>query len=382
VPARRDDEKQETTPVKKIIRVATLGASLALVLAACGSAPEETEPTAGAGDGAAATDFKACVVSDAGGFDDKSFNQLSYEGTKEATEELGAGFAEVQSDSEADFSTNLESLVSENCNAIVSVGFALSAATVESATANPEIDYILVDDAADNDFDGTKDAENIKPLLYDTAQAAFLAGYLAAGYSAENGVNKVGTFGGAPYPTVTIFMDGFKQGVEHYNEVKGAAVQVVGYQGGDQGSFTGGFEANDTAKQVAAGIIDQGVDVILPVGGPIYQSAMDAIADSGREVALIGADADIFETDPATQDLVLTSILKNMKLSTFEAVLSAGEGEFDPEAYVGTLENDGVGIAPLHNFESKVSPELVTEVEELKQQIIDGTVPVTSYLSE
>jgi len=130
VPARRDDEKQETTPVKKIIRVATLGASLALVLAACGSAPEETEPTAGAGDGAAATDFKACVVSDAGGFDDKSFNQLSYEGTKEATEELGAGFAEVQSDSEADFSTNLESLVSENCNAIVSFGFALSAATV------------------------------------------------------------------------------------------------------------------------------------------------------------------------------------------------------------------------------------------------------------
>jgi len=365
--------------VKKIVRVAAVGGALALTLAACGSAPDAEEPSAG---GDKASDFKACVVSDAGGFDDKSFNQLSYEGTKEATEELGAGFAEVQSDSEADFATNLESLVAENCNAIVSVGFALSAATVESAEANSAIDYILVDDAADNDFDGTKDADNIKPLLYDTAQAAFLAGYLAAGYSADNGVSKVGTFGGQPYPTVTIFMDGFKQGVEYYNEVKGAGVQLVGYQGGDQGSFTGGFEANDTAKQVAAGIIDQGVDVILPVGGPIYQSAMDAIADSGREVALIGADADVFETDPSTQDLVLTSILKNMKLSTYEAVLAAGEGEFDPEAYIGTLENDGVGIAPLHNFESKVSPELVTEVEDLKQQIIDGDILVTSYLSE
>ena len=365
--------------MKKIIRVAALGATAALALAACGSAPEATEPTAGADSG---SDFKACVVSDAGGFDDKSFNQLSYEGTKEATEKLGAGFAEVQSDSEADFATNLESLVAENCNAIVSVGFALSAATVESAVANPEIDYILVDDAADNDFDGTVDAENIKPLVYDTAQAAFLAGYLAAGYSAESGVNKVGTFGGQPYPTVTIFMDGFKQGVEYYNEVKGAAVQVVGYQGGDQGSFTGGFAANDAAKQVAASIIDQGVDVILPVGGPIYQSAMDAIADSGREVALIGTDADYFESDPSTQDLVLTSILKNMKLSTDLAVTAAGEGEFDPTPYIGTLENDGVGIAPLHNFESKVSPELVTEVEELKQQIIDGEITVTSYLSE
>lgn len=368
--------------MKKIIRVAALGGAVALALAACGSAPE-AEPAAGGDDTAAATsDFKGCVVSDAGGFDDKSFNQLSYEGTKEATEELGADFAEVQSDSEADFASNLESLVAESCDAIVSVGFALSAATVESATANPEIDYILVDDAADNDFDGTKDADNIKPLLYDTAQAAFLAGYLSAGYSATNGASKVGTFGGQPYPTVTIFMDGFKQGVEYYNEVKGAAVQVIGYQGGDQGSFTGGFEANDTAKQVAAGIIDQGVDVILPVGGPIYQSAMDAIADSGREIALIGADADVFETDPSTQDLVLTSILKNMKLSTFEAVTSSGNDDFDPEAYVGTLENEGVGIAPLHNFESKVDAGLVTELEDLKQQIIDGKITVTSYLSE
>ncbi|AEE46987.1 BMP family lipoprotein [Cellulomonas fimi] len=364
--------------MKKIIRVAALGGAVALTLAACGSAPEETEETAGTGD-AAASDFKACIVSDAGGFDDKSFNQLSYEGTKKAADELGAEFAEVQSDSSADFPGNLQSLVSESCNTIVSVGFALSADTVESATSNPDISYVLVDDAADNDFDGTKDAENIKPLLYDTAQAAFLAGYLAAGYS-EAG--KVGTFGGQPYPTVTIFMDGFKQGVEHYNAEKGTNVQVVGYQGGDQGSFTGGFEANDSAKEVAAGIIDQGVDVLLPVGGPIYQSAMDAIADSGREIALIGVDADFFETDPSTQDLVLTSILKKMDVSTYEAVLASAEEGFDYEAYVGTLENEGVGLAPLHNFEDKVDPALMEEVDALRQAIIDGEVTVTSYLSE
>jgi basic membrane protein A and related proteins len=181
---------------------------------------------------------------------------------------------------------------------------------------------------------------------------------------------------------VTIFMDGFKQGVEHYNEVKGTAVEVVGYQGGEQGSFTGGFEANDTAKGVAAGIIDQGVDVLLPVGGPIYQSAMDAIADSGREIALVGVDADFYETDPTTQDLVLTSILKGMDVSTYEAVKAAGEGSFDPEAYVGTLENGGVGIAPLHSFEDDVDPALMAEVEALQQAIIDGEVEVASYLDQ
>ena len=373
--------------MKKLIQVAALSGAVALALAACGEAPDDTatEPAGGSTASESAEpsvepiDFKACIVSDAGGFDDRSFNQLSYEGTKKAADELGAGFAEVQSDSAADFPGNLQSLVSESCNAIVSVGFALSADTVTSATENPDIHYILVDDAADNTFDGTKDAENIKPLLYDTAQAAFLAGYLSAGYS-ETG--KVGTFGGQPYPTVTIFMDGFKQGVDYYNKTKGTSVQVVGYEGGDKGSFTGGFEANDSAKEVAAGIIDQGVDVILPVGGPIYQSAMDAIADSGRDIALIGVDADFYETDSKTQDIVLTSILKKMDVSAYDAVLAAGKDSWDPEAYVGTLENGGVGLAPLHNFEDKVDPALWAEVTQLQQDIIDGKIEVTSYLSK
>ncbi|WP_225753840.1 BMP family protein [Actinotalea sp. Marseille-Q4924] len=375
--------------MKRVTRVAALAAATALTLAACGAAPEEEEAPAAGGDEpsaeetteetAEAIDFKACIVSDAGGFDDKSFNQLSYEGVQKAVEELGAEMAEVQSDSETDYAPNIDSLVSEGCNTIVTVGFALSAATVEAANANPDIEFVLIDDAADNDFDGTKDAENVKPILYDTAQAAFLAGYLAAGYS-TSGV--VGTFGGQPFPTVTIFMDGFAQGVEHYNAENGTDVQVVGYQGGDQGSFTGGFEANDTAKQVAAGLIDQGADVLLPVGGPIYQSAMDAIADSGSEVALIGVDADVFETDPSTQEIILTSILKKMDVSVYEAVTAAGNGDLDFEAYVGTLENEGVGLAPLHNFEDKVDPELWAEVEALREAIIAGEVEVTSYLSE
>ena len=368
--------------MKKTMRAAVLATAAALVLAACGAAPEdEAEETAQPGGEETTTesiDYKACIVSDAGGFDDKSFNQLSYEGTKKAADELGAEFAEVQSDSESDFQPNLESLVAADCDTIVSVGFALSAATVESALANPDIRYVLVDDAADNDFDGTKDAENIKPLLYNTAEAAFLAGYLAAGYS-EAG--KVGTFGGMNFPTVSIFMDGFYQGVNHYNEVNGTSVQVIGWDGTD-GQFTGGFEANDTAKNVAAGIIDQGVDVLLPVGGPIYQSAMDAIADSGREIAIIGVDADFYETDPSTQDLVLTSILKKMDVSAYDAIMAAGAGNFDADAYIGTLENGGVGIAPLHNFEGKVDADLWAEVEALQEAIIAGEVEVTSYLAQ
>ncbi|MFC4630465.1 BMP family protein [Promicromonospora alba] len=358
--------------MKKAVRLTALAGAAALALSACGAAPEETTG------GEATSDFKPCIVSDAGGFDDKSFNQLGFEGATAAADELGTELTDVQSASASDYKGNIESLVAEDCNAIVTVGFALSAATIESATANPDIDYIIIDDAADADFDGKADAENIKPLLYDTAQGAFLAGYLAAGYS-EAG--KVGTFGGMDFPTVTIFMDGFRQGIEYYNETNGTEVELVGWDG-KKGSFTGGFEANPEAKQTAQNVLDQGVDVILPVGGPIYQSAIDAIADSGEDVALIGVDADFYESDETTQDIVLTSILKGMDVSTKEAVIASGNDEFDPTPYVGTLENGGVDLAPLHNFEDKVDPALWEEVQTLKESIISGDVEVKSYLAE
>ncbi len=211
--------------MKTVLRGVALTAAAAMTLAACAAAPSastsssSTSASSSASESSSASpiDYTACIVSDAGGFDDKSFNQLSFEGAKKAAAELNANFKSVQSDSETDFQPNLEAMVGVGCNTIVTVGFALSAATVESALANPGLQYVLIDDAADNDFNGEKDAPNIKPLLYDTAQAAFLAGYLAAGYSTTG---KVGTFGGQPYPTVTIFMDGFKQGVDYYNKIK------------------------------------------------------------------------------------------------------------------------------------------------------------------
>ena len=352
-------------------------------LAGCGDAPESSASGGDGGEDApAAVDFLPCIVSDAGGFDDKSFNQLGYEGAKQAADELGVELNAVESNSENDYGPNLESLVAEGCDAIVTVGFALASATKESAAANPDIKYILIDDAADGGddgetFDGQADEPNIKPLLYDTAQAAFLGGYLAADYT-KTGV--VGTYGGLPFPTVTIFMDGFKQGAEYYAKEKGKKVKVVGWDGKD-GLFTGGFEANETATNTARQLLDQDVDVILPVGGPIYQGALTAIDASGSDVAMLGVDADLYETDPNTQEVVLTSILKNMKVSTYESLMSAASGEeFDFTPYIGTLENDGVGLAPFHNFEDKVSDTVSDELEQVRAGIIDGSIPVTSYL--
>ena len=353
--------------------IALIGTS-AMLLAGCAAAPEATDDTA------EALDYLPCIVSDAGGFDDKSFNQLGFEGLTEAAADLGVETKSAESTSDTDFAPNLDSLIAADCDLIVTVGFNLSAATVTAALANPDVNFAIIDDAADNDFDGELDAPNIKPILFDTSQAAFLAGYASASYSKTG---TIGTFGGIGYPTVTIFMDGFYQGAQYFNEQKDADVKVLGWDPEDPegATVTGGFEANDTAKSVAANLIDQDADVILPVGGPIFQSAGAAIEDSGKDVVLLGADADVYETFPTYDSLYFTSVLKGIHTAVADVVTAAGNGEFDTTAYVGTLENDGVGIAPFHDFESKVADTLQGELDEIRAGIISGDITVTSYLA-
>lgn len=350
----------------------TLITASALLLAGCAAAPEEDTDT-----GAAESDFIPCMVSDAGGFDDKSFNQLGFEGITKAADELGVEAITVESAAETDYAPNIQQLIDQDCSLIVTVGFALSQATVDAAIANPEVEFAIIDDAADNDFNGETDAPNIKPIVFDTAQAAYLAGYLSAGVS-ETGV--IGTFGGMNFPTVSIFMDGFKQGAEHYSEVTGEPVTVLGWDGTD-GSFTGGFAAGTEAQATAQALIDQNVDVLLPVGGPIYQSAAAAIRDSGKSIALLGVDADVYETDETVGDLLLTSVRKGIDVATYDTVLAAGQGDFDATPYVGTLENGGVGIADYHDYADKVPADLDAAIQDLKAQIISGEVTVSSYLA-
>ena len=362
---------------KSVIAALATGTLGVLALAGCAAAPTQSGGTPGT-----KSSFLPCMVSDAGGFDDKSFNQLGYEGLQAAAKKLGVKAQSRQSNSDSDYAPNIDSLIKAKCTLIITVGFNLSKATIAAAKANPKINFAIIDDAADQNFDGKTDAPNIKPILFDTAQAAFLAGYVSASIT-KTGV--LGTFAGIPYPTVTIFMDGFAQGMSYYNKQKGASVKLIGYDPAapDKATQVGEFAAGDKAKQVAQSIIDQNADVILPVGGPIFQSAGAAIQDSGKPIALLGVDADTFVTAPTYSKLYLTSILKNMKQAVQDVVQNANSAKtFDVTPYIGTLKNGGVGIAPFHDYESKVSQATKSELKTIQAGIISGEIKVTSYLNK
>ena len=356
---------------------AAIGATV-LALASCAAPPGSTSPSAapsGSTSGGGG-DFKACMVSDSGGFDDKSFNQTAYKGLTDAVSELGIAKGEVESATAADFAKNIQSMVDAKCNIIVTVGFLLSDDTLAAAKKNPDIKFAIVDN---NDPKTYPAAKNLKPLVFNTAESSFMAGYLAGGMSQTK---KVGTFGGAKIPTVTIFMDGFAQGVQYYNEQKSAQVQVLGWDAAKQdGQFVPGdkpFENKSGGQGVAQALASQGADIILPVAGPAGEGALQVAKASGGKVNAIWVDTDGCVSAQSYCPQIITSVYKGLDVSVTDAVKAAKDGTFSNEPYVGTLENKGTGLSPYHDFDSKVPAELKAEVDKIKADIIAGTIKITS----
>ena len=366
---------------------AAIVAVSALTLAGCSSSSDTAEESAAPASSAAASEpaasepaasepaaaaIKACQGTDVGGVDDKGFNQKAFKGVQDAADQLGVEAVVLESQAETDYATNIQSFIDQGCGIIITVGFLLGDATKEAANANPETPFSIVDYAyAEGDITNN----NVLGQVFNTDEAAFLAGYLAAGMSKSG---KVGTFGGINIPPVTIFMDGFYYGVQKYNADNGTNVEVLGWDPATQkGLFTENFESLDDGRTFAQNLVDEGADIVMPVAGPVGLGSAALASELGTDkLMIIGVDSDQYESDTANAGVYLTSVLKNMDVTTFNAIQSVVDGAFEGGVTVGTLENGGVGLAPFHDMDASVPQELKDQLETIKAGIIDGSVSV------
>jgi basic membrane protein A len=307
--------------------------------------------------------FTVGQVTDVGGIDDKSFNQTAWKGVQDAMKDFPVEGVFLESQQQTDYEKNINEFLTQNKDLIITVGFLLADATKAAAEANPDAKFAIID--------SNTSAPNVKGLTFDTAQPSFLAGYLAAGMS-ESGV--VCTYGGLPIPPVTVFMVGFQNGVNYYNAQKGAEVQVLGWDNATQdGSFTGNFESTDDGRRFAENFFDEGCDVIFPVAGPVGLGSAAAAKDRG--LMMIGVDTDQYVSAPEFAEVFVSSVLKNMDKAIYDTIAGLVDGSLVlGDDYLGTLANGGVGLAPFHDFEDKVSAELQAELEQVAKDIADGKI--------
>ena len=387
-------------------RLIALGAASAILVTACGGSAATTAPstaattapasdapaTAGSTDApaSAAVDYKACVAFDTGGLGDKGFNDLAQKGLDDAAA-LGFQTASSEAQGATDYAHNIQTLIDEGCQTIVTVGFNQAQATIDATLANPDIAFAQVDatwNEAGADFEmGTADdmpfPPNFTGLDFQIDEAGTLAGYLAAGFSQSK---IIGTYGGQQFPGVTRFMDGMYAGIRIYNERKSADVKLLGWDptadgGKGAGTFVGGDNPwGDAAKgeQLARTFMDQGADIVHPVAGSTGNGSIKAMLGAGKWA--IGVDTDQAISLAEYSKAILTSSEKVIDVAVLDAIKMNAGGDMGGENYIGTLANGGVRLSPFHDLDSQVSAELKAEVDQLSKDIASGAVKIADYL--
>ena len=309
--------------------------------------------------------IKVCLVTDAGAIDDRSFNETSWKGVTDAVARFGIAAAFRESQDSGDYRPNIDALIAEDCDLIVAVGFLLADDTAAAAKDNPDQKFAIVDFPVGPfppwliDENAGTFTTNVRGITFQTDEAAFLAGYLAAGMT-QTGI--VGTFGGINIPPVTIFMDGFVNGVNHHNATKGTAVPVFGWDVAAQdGLFTGNFVSLNDGRAFGQNLLDEGADILLPVAGPVGLGTA-AVCQQTPGCLMIGVDLDQFFSAPDFADVWLTSIQKNMDLAVLNTVANLQFGGSLGDPFIGTLANGEVGLAPFHQFDDDVPAALKAEL--------------------
>jgi basic membrane protein A len=265
--------------------------------------------------------------------------------------------------SNADYTPNNKGFIAERCTLIIGVGFLLGDAIAAAAKANPSVNFGFVD--------GWGLGNNVKAITYKTDENSFIVGYMAAAMSKTG---KVGTYGGIPIPTVTIFMEGFANGVAHYNLMKNKNVQVLGWNTETKtGTFLGGFDDTTKALQTSISLEQQGADFIFPVAGGMTLTTA-ANSQKTKKSSVIWVDVPVMGPAAQYANVTPVSVVKGLAEGVLATIKEAHDGKFTSKEYVGTMANKGVSIPITPAWNSKISASLKAEINQLSKDISSGKI--------
>ncbi|MEN2738083.1 BMP family ABC transporter substrate-binding protein [Microbacterium sp. X-17] len=326
-----------------------------------------------------------CIVSQPDGQD--PIVQLAYDGVRQAADELGVRYDESPAATTSAVPDAIDHLLGEGCTVVVTSGDRAYASTIASAATHPAITYIWVDDTGAQNASNRPElatTPNVRPVLFDLTQPAYLAGYLAAGMT-KSGV--VGTFAEADQPISTAVMDAFAQGVERYDQVNAEKlpkpVRVVGWdRATKQADFLETSDNDRAATHAVQTLLQDGADIIFPVrlpargSGKFYQQIASLMTNTPTDVSLIGIGSDSFESAPDVSGSFLTSLVTAADVGVYGLVLAAAKGPMPQTTYVGTLANGGVDLAPYHDWSDRVPENLTSSISLLETAVVGGGVVI------
>jgi basic membrane protein A and related proteins len=364
----------EPPPLVKRRRVRLTGAAVAIALLVAGASLAVAKEIGG---NTSARPVTGCELTSNPPLNDRAFNQAVFDGLTDAATTWGISIRDevTQTSQFAEWKGHLNDLIRQRCGLIVTVSDVAAGSTAAAARSAPGQRF-LATDAGD-----VHGPPNFLAVVFQPSQAAFLAGYLAAGLTKTG---KVGTFGGIPTQTVIPFVNGFAAGVLYYNRRHGAKVRLLGWNPATQsGTFVsqdptdfGAFADPTAASRLTADLVHEGADIVMPVDGPRGEVGACGTVQRTRGVLLIGVDSDQHFSTPQCESRWLTSVLKIFRRMVYVAMGDVVHGRFKGGVLKGTLANGGVGLAPFYGLGSRIRPALRAELDQIKKDIIKGSLSV------
>ncbi|MDF2535407.1 MAG: family transporter substrate-binding protein [Bacillales bacterium] len=251
----------------------------ASLLTACGKDKEEGKDS-GKKTATPKTEYTVGMVTDLGGIDDKSFNQSAWEGLQlygkeNNLEKGGKGFDYLQSQSDADYATNLNQLSRGNFKLVFGIGFLLADAITEVADQNPNTNFSIVDMVVEK--------PNVASITFAEHEGSYLVGVVAAMKSKSK---HVGFVGGVNMPLIQKFQAGFEAGVKFIDPT--IKIDV---------NYTGSFTDAALGQAAASTMYKAGCDVVYHAAGGsgngVFTEAKNIKEnDPTKEIWVIGVDKD------------------------------------------------------------------------------------------
>jgi len=323
----------------------------------------------------APTAFKVGLVTDVGQLEDKSFNQAAYEGGQAAAESMSADFDVIVTQNISDYKQNIQTFIDQGFNVIITVGFLMTTDTAIAAQENPDVYFIGVDQGICVDETGAPDATftcagdaatllpNFQGIVFAEEQAGYLAGIVAASIS-QTGT--IGAVGGTNVPAVVAYNAGYVAGAQSVNPDIKTLYQETNPDPAK------GFNDPATGKAIAQQFIGQGADVLFQIAGLTGQGVLEAACDAN--IYGIGVDVDQVETLPNLSGCIVTSAEKKLK-DTVQAVtesVAAGDFVAGTVSYNAGSTPPAVGLAPYHELESLITPEIQAKLDEAMAAMASG----------
>ena len=343
----------------KIFVLVALLVVVALVLGACAS------PTA-----APAAKKKIGLVTDVGGVNDKSFNQSAWQGVQNAAKDFNLDVKFIESKQPTDYEKNIDQFATEKYDAVVTVGFLMGDATANKAKQYPGIKFAIID----NSYFPTKGVAycddtkkdcyvdgglvNVTSLMFQEDQVGFLAGVLAGGMTKTG---TVCTVSGMEIPPVVRYVVGFQNGAKYAKaDAKSLNVYIP--------SFTDPAKGKETGQSM----ISQGCDVIFGVGGNTGNGGL--LAASEKSLMAIGVDVDQYNTYPEVKGALISSAQKNVDTAVYNYLKSISDGSVKAGVNTATLQNGGVGLAPFHDWDSKIPQAVKDKIKAASDALKAGSL--------